>query len=57
MSEYGWKVGYTLRRPLGQAFALYAAISARYGNEPKGPTYADRALLDAIAAANLKSQI
>ena len=40
LAEYG---GYTLKTVrhihLGQAFALYAAIGARYDHEPTGPTY------------------
>jgi len=51
MSEYGWEVEYTLGRPLAQAFALYEAIKARYGAKPAGPTYADRAVLAALASA------
>ena len=51
MSEYGWTIDYTMARPLGQTFALYAAISARYGGKPGGPTYADRAILAAMREA------
>lgn len=51
MAEYGWNIAYALHLPLGQAFALYAAISARYGNEPGGPTYADREVLRALESA------
>ncbi|WP_157837019.1 hypothetical protein [Geminisphaera colitermitum] len=47
MSEYGWTIEYTLTRPLSQTFAFYAAISARYGNEAKGPTYQERAQIHA----------
>lgn len=42
MHEYGWSITEAMSTPLIQAFALYAAINARYGNEPKGPTYLDR---------------
>ncbi|HRI83369.1 MAG TPA: hypothetical protein PLF88_13075 [Opitutaceae bacterium] len=52
MHEYGWLIDYTLwqvRLPV--AFALYAAIAARYGNKPAGPTYLDREILDALQAA------
>lgn len=49
MHEYGWRLDYTLWRvPLATAFALYAAIDARYGNDPKGPTYADREVIEAL---------
>lgn len=30
------------RAPLNLLFVYYAAISARWGNESKGPTYVDR---------------
>lgn len=48
MHEYGWKIEYALQVPLAQAFAFYAATSARYGVEPTGPTYVERAMLDAL---------
>ena len=35
------------RVPLAQAFALYAAAQARYGVEPRGPTYVERAMIRA----------
>lgn len=38
--------------PLAQAFALYAAICARYDREPTGPTYEDQAMLAALRAAS-----
>ncbi|WP_157837064.1 hypothetical protein [Geminisphaera colitermitum] len=43
MSEYSCPLQTALDFPLAQAFALYAAISARYGNKPKGPTYVEKA--------------
>lgn len=52
MHEYGWHLEYALWRvPLATAFALYAAIDARYGNDPKGPTYLEREMLAALGAA------
>jgi hypothetical protein len=36
--------------PLAQCFALYAAIAARYGVEPKGPTYVEQEMLKAKRA-------
>ena len=30
------------RAPIGLLFVYYAALSARWGNEAKGPTYVDR---------------
>lgn len=51
LSEYGNTVDYWLHAPISQLFALYAAVSARYGAKPAGPTYADRAVLAAIEAA------
>lgn len=51
MHEYGWDVAYTMRTPLAQCFALYAAIDARYGNDPKGPTYQEQQLLADLAAS------
>lgn len=52
MHEYGWKIRYTLWRvPLGTAFALYAAIGARYGNDPSGPTYVEQEMLAALESA------
>lgn len=35
------------RLPLAQAFALYAAISARYQVEKSGPTYVESAMIRA----------
>lgn len=35
------------RLPLAQAFALYAAISARYQVEKRGPTYVEKAMIRA----------
>lgn len=52
LSEYGGTVEYWMGRPFAQAFALYAAISARYGAKPGGPTYADRAIARAMQAAS-----
>jgi hypothetical protein len=50
MSEYGWKLDYTLWHvPLNAAFALFAAIDARYGNDPKGPTYVEQEMIAAYA--------
>ena len=51
MHEYGWSIEYTLEISLAQGYALYAAIDARYGNDPKGPTYRDREIIAAIEAA------
>ncbi len=54
MSEYGWSLDYVLYTlPLQQAFALYAAIAVRYGNEPKGPTYADLDLREELDRVGL----
>lgn len=39
-----------MRVPLAIAFALYAAIAARYDMQPAGPTYHDRELLKALKA-------
>jgi hypothetical protein len=39
-----------LRLHLARAFALYAAIAARYDHEPTGPTYEEAALLDELSA-------
>lgn len=51
MCEYGWSIATAMKTPLCQAFALYAAIDARYGGDPKGPTYADQELRDRLRAA------
>lgn len=51
LSEYGMGIDYWLARPFSQVFALYSAISARYGNKASGPTYADRAMIAAMHAA------
>lgn len=51
LSEYGMGIDYWLARPFAQVFALYSAVSARYGNKPGGPTYADRAIIAAIHSA------
>ncbi len=51
MHEYGWTVDYTMLRPLGQCFALYAAIDARYGNDPKGPAYVEQDIISTLANA------
>lgn len=40
-----------MTRPLAQTLALYSAISARYGAKPGGPTYRDRAIIEAMRAA------
>jgi len=49
MHEYAWKIEYALWQvPLAVAFALFAAIDARYGNDPKGPTYVEREMLAAL---------
>jgi hypothetical protein len=37
--------------PLAQAFALYAAISARYDREASGPNYFEREMLKRLEAA------
>ena len=45
-SEYKWTLDYALYElPLAQAFALYAAISARYEVTFAGPTYAEQELI------------
>jgi hypothetical protein len=49
--EYGWTTEYSLAQPLAQLFAFYSAISARYGGETKGPTYAEREIIAALRAA------
>jgi hypothetical protein len=50
--EYGWGLNTVLHRtPLAVAFALYAAIAARYEQTPTGPTYAEQDLLAALRAA------
>jgi len=47
LSEYGWSLDYVLHDlPLQQAFALYAAIAARYGGADSGPTFEDLDLID-----------
>jgi len=51
MHEYGWTISHTLAVPLAQAFALYAAIAVRYGNDFAGPSYFERQLLAAVKAA------
>jgi hypothetical protein len=52
-SEYGWARDYILFEiPLQEAFAWYAAIAARYGNEQRGPNYEELDLLDALDAAS-----
>ncbi|MBI5770854.1 MAG: hypothetical protein HZA93_23960 [Verrucomicrobia bacterium] len=49
MHEYGWTIQHTLWRvPLAQALALYAAIDARYGNDPAGPNYIEQELTAAL---------
>lgn len=53
LSEYGWSLDYVLfDLPLAQAFALYAAISARYGNEAHAPTFAEMDLLDELTGGD-----
>ena len=54
LSEYGMGIDYWLNRPFAQVFALYSAISARYGNKAGGPTYAERAMIAAMRAAAAK---
>ena len=54
LHEYGGGVGErqiaeALALPLAIAFALYAAIGARYDMKPTGPTYQDREVLAALA--------
>lgn len=52
LHEYGWTLEYLLWQVrLAVAFALYAAIAARYGNKPAGPTYLDREILEALQDA------
>jgi hypothetical protein len=52
MHEYKCSLEYALwSLPLATCFALYAAISARYGNDPKGPTYAEQEILAALHRA------
>ena len=52
MAEYAWCTLERARRfPLSQAFALYEAIKARYGVEPTGPTYRDKAMIKALREA------
>jgi dipeptide/tripeptide permease len=49
MHEYGWSLEYALWQvALATGFALYAAIDARYGNDPKGPTYVEREMIEAL---------
>lgn len=49
MHEYGWTIEYTLHEvTMAIAFALYAAISSRYGVDPSGPTYTEKQILDAL---------
>ena len=53
MSEYGWKLEYALWQvPLSAAFALFSAIDARYGNDPKGPTYVEQEMIAALESVN-----
>jgi hypothetical protein len=42
---HGWR-----RAPLALLFVYFAAVSARWGNEAKGPTYVDRDRLEAFRA-------
>jgi hypothetical protein len=37
--------------PLRQAFVLYATICARYDLKPKGPTYVEMEILEALNRA------
>lgn len=51
LSEYGWSLDYVLfELPVVQAFALYAAIAARYGNDQSTPTFDELDLLDDLDA-------
>lgn len=48
MSEYGWTLEYALWQvSLATAFALFAAIDARYGNDAKGPSYVEQEMIAA----------
>ncbi|HTJ78539.1 MAG TPA: hypothetical protein VL357_06045 [Rariglobus sp.] len=44
-----------MKRPLCQAFALYAAIDARYGGDAKGPSYVDQDIVASIRAAGAQT--
>lgn len=49
LSEYGWSLDYVLfALPLQQAFALFAAIAARYGNERHAPSFDELDILDEL---------
>lgn len=49
MHEYGWSIEYTMWGvSLARGFALYAATDARYGNDPKGPTYVEQEMIAAF---------
>ncbi len=50
LHEYGgFKFMDALHLQLARAFALYAAIAARYDHAPAGPTYEEAALLAELA--------
>jgi hypothetical protein len=42
---------------LARAFALYAAIAARYDVEPSGPTYEEQAMLAELDAGGARSVV
>ena len=44
-AEHPRGLHYWRRCRLSLLFVYFAAVCARWGNEPKGPTYADRDLL------------
>jgi hypothetical protein len=51
--EYGWSLKVVMdRTPLAIAFALYAAVSARYEASPAGPSYAEQDMLAALRNAS-----
>jgi hypothetical protein len=51
--EYGWPLTYILNElPLAQAFALYAAIAARYEQPLPGPSYVEQDAIAALRAAS-----
>jgi hypothetical protein len=45
--DHGWR-----RAPLAMLFVFFAGISARWGNEPSGPTYVERDRLAAFRASH-----
>ena len=54
--EYSWPIDVALRCSLARAFALYSAVSARYGNECAGPSYEEQEMIAELEAMAAKGK-